>query len=366
MENQIDVRTLRQWLEENRPVTVLDVRTDEDYAQWSIPGSMHVNAYEALKAGHAEALSKVDLPRNVPVVTICNRGIVSGMAAQRLAQRGIPALSLQGGMQAWTLAWNTARLNLAQLQITQVRRTGKGCLSYLLSSGHDAVVIDASLEPELYIELAQRQGFHIRYVLDTHIHADHLSRSRRLAEATGAELWLPEQGRVHFSYHALKDGSELHFGDSVLHAIHTPGHTGESACYFVDQRALFTGDTLFLSGVGRPDLHANSDESRQRASQLFHSLKRILALDPNVLIFPAHTSEPVPFNGKVLTAQLGEVAVQLRSWMASEESFAERVITRIPPTPPNYTRITELNETGVSPDGDVTELEAGANRCAVS
>ena len=140
MENQIDVCTLRQWLEENRPVAVLDVRTDDDYAQWSIPGSMHVNAYEALKAGHAEALSNIDLPPDVPVVTICNRGIVSGIAAQRLAQRGIPALSLQGGMQAWTLAWNTAHLNLAPLQITQVRRTGKGCLSYLLSSGNEAAV----------------------------------------------------------------------------------------------------------------------------------------------------------------------------------------------------------------------------------
>lgn len=366
MESQIDVRTLREWLEEKRPVTVLDVRTDEDRAQWSIPGSIHVNAYEALKTGRAEALSNVDLPRDVPVVTICNRGIVSGIAAKRLAEKDIPAASLQGGMQAWTLAWNTARLNLAQLQITQVRRTGKGCLSYLLSSGNDAVVIDASLEPELYIELARPGGLRIRYVLDTHIHADHLSRSKRLAEAADAQLWLPEQDRVHFPYHALRDGSELSFGDSLLQAIHTPGHTTESACYFVNRQALFTGDTLFLSGVGRPDLHASSDEAHQRASQLYCSLKRIFALDPNVLIFPAHTSEPVPFDEKVLTARLGDVAVQLHGWLASEEGFADKIIARIPPTPPNYTRITELNEMGASIDGDITELEAGANRCAVS
>lgn len=366
MESPIDVRTLRDWLEEKRPVTILDVRTDEDRAQWSIPGSIHVNAYESLKTGRADALSNIDLPGDVPVVTICNRGIVSEIAAKRLAEKGIPAVSLQGGMQAWTLAWNIARLNLAQVQITQVRRTGKGCLSYLLSSGNDAVVIDASLEQEPYVELAKREGLRIRYVLDTHIHADHLSRSKPLAEATGAELWLPKQNRVHFPYHALQDGSELRFGDSLLQAIHTPGHTSESTCYFVNRQALFTGDTLFLSGVGRPDLHASSDEAHQRASQLYHSLKRILALDPNVLIFPAHSSEPVPFDENVLTARLGDVAVQLHGWLTSEEGFADKIIARIPPAPPNYTRITELNETGASPDGDITELEAGANRCAVS
>lgn len=366
MNSQIDVPTLRQWLEEKRPVTVLDIRTDEDRAQWSIPGSLHVNAYEALKSGQGDVLSNLELPHGVPVVTVCNRGVVSGIAAKRLTEKNIPAISLQGGMQAWTLAWNTADLELAQLHITQVRRTGKGCLSYLLSSGNAGVVIDASLEPELYVELAKRKGLRIRYVLDTHIHADHLSRSRQLAETTDAELWLPQQERVRFSYHALEESSELHFGDSVLQTIRTPGHTGESVCYLVDRRALFTGDTLFLSGVGRPDLHADSDHAEERANQLYGSLKRILALDPGVLVLPAHASRPVPFDGKVLTARLGDVEAQLDGWLASQETFAGKVLARIPPTPPNYTRITELNETGESPDDDITELEAGANRCAVS
>lgn len=366
MDSQVDVFTLRQWLEDKRPVTVLDIRTDEDRAQWSIPGSLHVNAYEALKSGQGEVFSNLELPHGVPVVTICNRGVVSGIAAQRLADKNIPAVSLQGGMQAWTLAWNTADLELAHLQITQVRRTGKGCLSYLLSSGNVAVVIDASLEPEVYVELAKRNDLRIRYVLDTHIHADHLSRSKRLAERTDAELWLPQQERVQFPYHALEDGTELHFGDSVLQTIHTPGHTGESVCYLVDRRALFTGDTLFLSGVGRPDLHADSVHAKERANKLYRSLKRILALDPDVLILPAHASNPVPFDGNVLAARLGDVEAQLEGWLESQESFAERVLARIPPTPPNYTRITELNETGGSPNDDITELEAGTNRCAVS
>ena len=366
MNSQIDVRTLRQWLEEKRPVTVLDVRLDEDRAQWSIPGSIHINAYEALKAGQRDLFSNVPLPVGVPVVTVCNRGIVSEIAAKQMVEAGLPAVSLQGGMQAWSLAWNIAKMHLSQLHVIQVRRTGKGCLSYLLCSGDEAIVIDASLGPELYSELSKQRGVHIRYVLDTHIHADHLSRSKRLAEATGAELWLPDQNRVHFSHHALKDGSELRFGDSRLQAIHTPGHTGESTCYFVDRHALFTGDTLFLSGVGRPDLHADPDQTRERAGQLYRSLKKILALEPSVRIFPGHTSAPVPFTDDTLAASLGDIAAHLQEWLLSEESFKERIIARIPPTPSNYSRITELNESGELPNAEITELEAGANRCAVN
>jgi len=135
MDQQIDVRTLRQWLEEKRPVTVLDVRLDEDRAQWSIPGSVHVNAYEALKAGQCDVFSRIPLPVGVPVVTVCNRGIVSQIAAKQLVEAGVPAVSLLGGMQAWSLAWNISKMGLSLMRIIQVRRTGKGCLSYLLFSG---------------------------------------------------------------------------------------------------------------------------------------------------------------------------------------------------------------------------------------
>jgi len=107
---KIDVDTLRKWLAEGRPVTVLDVRAEEDRAQWSIPGSLHVNAYSALKEGRRGALDGVDVPPDRPIVTVCNRGKVSQIAAEQLQARGVPALSLEGGMQAWSLAWNTAKV----------------------------------------------------------------------------------------------------------------------------------------------------------------------------------------------------------------------------------------------------------------
>ena len=107
----LDTETLRRWLEDGQPVTVLDIRSAEDREQWSIPGSLHVNAYEMLKSGNPNALAGVDLPKGRPVVTICNAGKVSQIAAQQLLGRGIEALPLSGGMKSWSLAWNTAGLD---------------------------------------------------------------------------------------------------------------------------------------------------------------------------------------------------------------------------------------------------------------
>src|SRR6266498_2333669 len=139
---KIDANTLREWLAEGRPVTVLDVRSGEDRAQWSIPGSLHIDAYAALKEGRSGALDGIILPTGRPIVTVCNKGKVSQIAAETLEAKGAHVLSLDGGMQAWSLAWNTAEVTipLPGARLFQVRRTGKGCLSYVLGSGESAAV----------------------------------------------------------------------------------------------------------------------------------------------------------------------------------------------------------------------------------
>jgi glyoxylase-like metal-dependent hydrolase (beta-lactamase superfamily II) len=268
-------------------------------------------------------------------------------------------------MKAWSLAWNTAEVKSGNVSLLQVRRTGKGCLSYVLASGTDALVVDASLEPRIYVELAAAHGWEIRHVLDTHIHADHLSRSRGLAEMTGAALWFPEQKRVRFPHRILRDGDELEWGRAKLRALHTPGHTLESTSYLVDDRWLLTGDTLFPTSVGRPDLEASADEAGRRAVLLHGSLRRLFGLDPGLLVLACHTGVPVSFDERVIGELLGTVrdTIQLPS---GADAFAERVLRRIPSTPPNHHTIVSHNEAGQLPDGDPTDLEAGANRCAIS
>ena len=364
----ISVETLRAWLEEGRAATILDVRPVAERVEWSIPGSLHVDAYAALKANDPEALATVELPGNAPVVTVCAAGKTSQIAAEQLAPRGIEVFSLEGGMKAWSLAWNTAEVSIPQgtARVIQVRRTGKGCLSYLIGDGKAATVIDASLDPQVYLDLASKYGWQITSVLDTHIHADHLSRSRQLAQVSGAMLFLPDQNRVTFPFTAIRDGNTLETGTIVLTALHTPGHTPESTCYLLDNRVLFTGDTLFPTGVGRPDLDADEDQARSRASALYHSLHKLLTLPKASLVLPGHTSAPVAFDGKPIATTLAEIDEQVGVIHATHDTFVQMLLRRIPPTPPNHERIVRLNETGVLPDHDVTDLEAGANRCAIS
>ena len=271
-------------------------------------------------------------------------------------------------MKAWSLAWNTARvpINDDGITIIQVRRTGKGCLSYVLIADGDAAVIDASLPLEVYENIARSYRARIRSVIETHIHADHLSRARQLADRVDAQLLLPQQDRVAFPFSAVQDGDEIAVGTARLIARHTPGHTLEGMSYVLKDDAVFTGDTLFAKGVGRPDLHADAAGARDRARALFQSLQAIRILGPDVLVLPAHTSEPVAFDGRPVMSRIAAIDKWLGEWLASEVSFVDRVVSRLPETPPNFGRITEMNERGEMPGGDVTELEAGANRCAVS
>jgi glyoxylase-like metal-dependent hydrolase (beta-lactamase superfamily II) len=225
-------------------------------------------------------------------------------------------------------------------------------------------VIDASLEPAVYLELAHKHCWRIIGVLETHIHADHLSRSKRLAQLSEATLFLPEQNRVSYPFVPVEDGDVLRVGGGRLQALRTPGHTMESTSYLLDERALFTGDTLFTSAVGRPDLEADSEGAITRAKTLYSSLQRILALPPETLVLPGHTSEPVAFDGEMIGSTLTKVREKTKVLRLAEDAFVQKITAHLPPTPPNHHRVVELNEAGQLPEGDPTDLEAGANRCA--
>ena len=361
----IDVESLREMLERGEPVTVLDVRPEDQRPEWQIPGSIHFNAYEALKAKDPDAMKRVELLDGQLVVTVCAAGNSSAVAADQLRGRGVEAYTLKGGMKSWSLAWNTADVPVpgSEASVVQVRRTGKGCLSYVVGSDGEAAIIDASVQPEVYLRVAEEHSWRIAHVLDTHVHADHLSRSRVLAELAGAKLHMPEGAPVSYPFSPLGDGDEVRIGASKLEALRTPGHTTESTSYLLDGKALFTGDTLFLASVGRPDLKASPEDAWDKAHALHGSLRLLLELDEGTLVLPGHTSEPVPFDGEPVAASLSKVQVSVP--LLDEETFVRRITGQVPPAPENHERIVELNRAGKQPEGDPTELEVGANRCAV-
>ena len=175
---------------------------------------------------------------------------------------------------------------------------------------------------------------------------------------------MPVGAPVSYPYSALEDGDALKVGSATVETVWTAGHTPESTSYLLDRRAIFTGDTLFLSAVGRPDLDATPEAAREKAHHLYRSLERLFALDPGTLVLPGHTSKPIAFDGEPIGAPLAEVREGVWGLTEDEDSFVKKVVGRVTPTPENYERIVELNRSGERPVGDAAELETGANRCA--
>ena len=358
------VAALQDLLTAGLPVTIVDVRSTSE-VDWKIPGSIHIDAYDALQSGRLGPLAELALPPG-PVVTVCGVGRTAAIATALFRGKGVEALTLDGGMRAWSMAWNIAEATISGINVVQVRRTGKGCLSYIVGSRSEAVVIDAALDPGVYLGLLRERGWRLVAAVDTHIHADHLSRSRLLAQQAGVELRLPAQGRSQHPFRPVVDSDRISVGSTGLVALHTPGHTAESTTYLLESAAAFTGDTLFLAGVGRPDLEGGTLEELATRARLLHaSISRLLRLPEAVLVLPGHASEAIPFDKQLLAATVGTIRDTVRLARLKPTEFVEAVLARIPPNPPNHSRIIEFNERGELPD-DPSELEAGANRCAIA
>ena len=362
----VNVDELRTWLEEKEPVIVLDVRPKEQREEWQIPGSIYVDAYQRLNANDPTVLDEISIPGNSKVITVCAAGITSKIAAGELRKKGIEAYSLEGGMKAWSMAWNKAEFKLDDIQLTQVRRTGKGCLSYIISSKGLALIIDPSVQAEEYEKILKEKNLQLKNLLETHIHSDHLSRAKLLAEKYNAALFLPEKSKVQFSFTPLKNGDRIQLNEIRLEVLFTPGHTLESTCFLINDKVLITGDTLFINGVGRPDLKADADEAKEKARLLYQSLQKLLALNNDVIVLPAHTSKPIEFDNKVIQTSLGNIRKNVDILRLNEEEFISTLLQRIPPTPANYLSIAEKNIKGDFSDINPIDLEAGANRCAIT
>jgi hydroxyacylglutathione hydrolase len=174
-----------------------------------------------------------------------------------------------------------------------------GCLAqgaYYIESNGEAVVIDPLREVESYIQKAARNNATIKYVLETHFHADFVSGHLDLAKKTGAKIVYGPNANPTFDVHIATDGEELRVGNITIKVLHTPGHTMESTCYLLKDEngkevALFSGDTLFIGDVGRPDLAQKAASMTQEdlAGILFDSLRnKIMPLADDIIVYPAH------------------------------------------------------------------------------
>ncbi len=237
-------------------------------------------------------------------------------------------------------------LILPETRIMFIQQLYTGCLSeaaYFIESEGEAAVIDPLRDVEHYLQLASERNATIRYIFETHFHADFVSGHLDLAAKTGAPIVYGPRTETAFPIHLARDGERFRIGKLELEAIHTPGHTIESTCYLLRDhhrlpRCLFTGDTLFVGDVGRPDLFGGSMTSAGMASMLFDSLEKIKKLPDEVIIYPAHGagSSCGKNIGSETSSTIGEQKRTNYALLApSREAFILQVIEGLS-TPPQY------------------------------
>lgn len=232
----------------------------------------------------------------------------------------------------------------------QLLHEDASCASYLVGcpSKGVAAVIDAQGDIDRYLALAKRHGLRISDVMDTHVHADHRSATRRLAAATGADLHLGSEADVGFDYLPLSDGDVIAVGNRKMQVLHTPGHTPEHVSLVVDDWFVLTGDTLFVGDVGRVDLaveEIDTPEMERRARSLYRSLQRLLALEDYVEVYPGHYAGSTcgrGMDGKPLST-IGRERRFNQPLRLDEDAFVSFQMDSIPPLPEDFEAIKRSN-----------------------
>ncbi|WP_339104083.1 MBL fold metallo-hydrolase [Haloterrigena salinisoli] len=373
----IEPETLADRLRSGDDLTVLDIRDRDEFERWRLEGE----GVEAVQIPHmkfiqAQATGGVtDLVGDLeePIVAVCGRGEASAHAVGLLRDAGIEARNLAGGMDAWADLSLARELAVdAPATVVQYDRPSSGCLAYAIYSDGEAAVIDPLRAfADRYVADADDRGAEIQYAVDTHVHADHVSGVRELADRTDAVPILPEGARdrgLAFDATTLGDTGELEVGDATLTAVATPGHTTESLSFRLGD-AVFTGDTLFLEGVGRPDLERGDDGASEAARRLYETLnERLEDIPDETTIAPGHYSDAAdPRENGTYTARLGSVRGRLAAFSMDEAAFVEYATSDLPPRPSNHERIVAANLGREDVDEETAfELELGPNNCAVA
>ncbi len=240
------------------------------------------------------------------------------------------------------------------MQFAQIYTPGIAQCSYVLGSGGKCVVVDPVRQIEPYLEQAKAFNMEITAILETHLHADFISGHIELAEKTGATIYAPRAANCTFEHRALEDGEEFTVEDLRFTLLETPGHTPDCAIYLVadlergsEPVLAFTGDTLLVGDVGRPDLFPSREE--ELAEKLFHSLQRLKDLPDHLEVYPAHGMGSLC--GQDLSAKLwSTLGIEKRYNYALQHAdlptFKEDLLTDIPTAPDHFARCSEINRQG--------------------
>ncbi|MBM7664123.1 glyoxylase-like metal-dependent hydrolase (beta-lactamase superfamily II) [Solibacillus kalamii] len=358
---------------ENKELFILDVRNEDAFKDWKIEG----HKFDYLNIPYFELLDGVDeilpqIPAEKEVLVVCAKEGSSIMVAEMLSDAGLSVGYLEGGMKSWSMYLEPIKVGDLNNggELYQFVRLGKGCLSYMAINGGEAAIIDAVRFTDVFTDFAKEKGVEIKHVFDTHLHADHISGGRHIAEKTGATYYLPPKDaeEVVFDYTALEDGLTVTLGASEIEvgAMYSPGHTIGSTSFVIDGKYLLTGDILFIDSIGRPDLAGLAEDWVGDLRETLYKRYRTLAGD--LIVLPAHFMIIDELNEDGTVAKrLGDLFAENHGLnVQDEKQFRSMVTDNLPPQPNAYQEIRIVNMGKVTPsDEEQTEMEIGPNRCAV-
>ncbi|QLG49349.1 MBL fold metallo-hydrolase [Natrinema halophilum] len=381
MFEQITARELANELDaDDDEYAIVDTRPADSYESWHVPEAENVPFGPAETLGDEQEAEIDDLVDGNPIVTICGKGATSTTLAGELDANGYDDVAVvKGGMRDWNSLYERARVDTDDdVGLTQFQRRGKGCLSYLVWSpdAGEAAVVDPTRHIDQYVVAAAEHDAEITHVLDTHVHADHVSGGRELAERLDVPYHLgarAEERDLEYEYEPLEDGDSIHVGDVEITALAAPGHTTEMVNYRVDDEAILTGDALFVDSVGRTELEFGEDQADEGAEMEYETLHETLTeLPDDLTVLPGHvtvTNDGRFENGspgRPVAASLEEVERRLDLLELGRDEFVERMVENVPEKPDNYETVIDVNTGRERPDSSrqATKLETGANNCS--
>jgi glyoxylase-like metal-dependent hydrolase (beta-lactamase superfamily II)/rhodanese-related sulfurtransferase len=257
------------------------------------------------------------------------------------------------------------------MEPVRIERFYLGCLahaSYAVGSEGVAAIVDPQRDVDIYLEAAARNGWKIEHIIETHLHADFVSGHRELAGRTGARIYLGAGSGAQFAHVAVEDGDEIRFGQCRFRFLTTPGHTMESVCILMTDlgrpgrpQTVFTGDTLFIGDVGRPDLSA-SHGPQELAAILYQSIhEKLLTLPDDTEIFPAHGAGSLC--GRQMSSESSSTIGKQRQTnyallARTSEEFVHLLTDNLPPRPEYFAREVDLNRRGAAPLSELPPLAA--------
>lgn len=372
MTHSITASDMTDMIVNKEHVFMLDVRTARNFDDWKIEGEN----FEYLNVPYMDLLEGVEsiidqLPKEREVVVVCAKERTSKIISEHIREAGLKAVYLSGGMQGWSEHQHKMKVyEDDSISVYQFVRMGKGCLSYMVVSGDEAFVVDASRFTSDYIEAAKLEGARITHVVDSHLHADHITGGPMLSKETGAKYYIMRSEGAVIDFNALEDYETITFNDVTVEviAVKTPGHTPGSVSFFVNNKLLFSGDTIFVSGLGRPDL---GNKVREWAEDLYNTVhSKVANIADDVIVYPAHYAN---FDAELNADNyVGDTLGRIRK--RNEKMFTQGKVEFLDNVeksassvkPPNFEQIVSINRGEIEVDAEtMQELEVGPNRCAV-